>query len=160
DQLGDLAMAEQYLEAALSAARAAQDVLLLDLALGGLSFVLHRRGEFERAISIADENVQVATKLGDDASIAHAYTRLAELLVLSDQPARAAEAAELATHISERTGDLACLAAALDTLGLARRLSGAPEAAADLLERAVDLHREFGWRANTAAALFRWADAL
>jgi predicted ATPase/class 3 adenylate cyclase len=158
-QLGDEVAARKWLEEALRTARSSADLHLLDLVLGGLSFVLIAHGDFERGLEVAEENVSVARQIGDQALIAHAHVRLAEHLVLHGDVERGAQVGNSAVQLTAGLGD-GSHAAALDTLGLARRLSGSAAEAVVLLEGAVNLHREFGYKANQAEALFRLADAL
>ena len=157
-QGGDGPAAEVFLHEALTIARTTGDLQLLDLALGGLSFVVFGRGAFAQGIALAEENVQVALRTGDHASIAHAHVRLAEHLVLNRDLDRGFPEAETAVRETADLGD-GSYPAALDTLGLALRLASRPAAAVEVLERAVELHRDFGYRANLAEALFRLADA-
>jgi predicted ATPase/class 3 adenylate cyclase len=158
-QLGDEAAAAELLDEALIIARSTDDLALLDLVLGGLSFVVFFRGEFQRGVELAEENVAVAEKLGNKAQIAYARLRLAEHLVVSGDIEAGTRACELAVRLTSTLGD-GSHPAALDTLGLALRLSGDATTAVEVLDRAVALHRAFGWKSNLAEALFRMADAL
>jgi len=159
-QHGDLAAAEQFLDEAIQTARSTADLEVLDLALGGYSFVVFERGEFRRALDAAEENVSVAERIGERRLVAGALVRLGEHLVLHGDLERGIEVAQRAAELATTGGDRGCTAAALDTLGLARRLSGSTAEAVAVLERAVELHREFGFKANIAEALFRCADAV
>jgi len=158
-QLGDEVAARRALDEAVAVGKSAQDLDLLDLALGGLVFVAAAQGDIDLAVTLAEENLAVAEQLGDPARIAHAHVRLGEHLVLRGDLKRGIDEAELTVRLTTSLGDPS-LAAAVDTLGLAKRLSGAPATAAELLELAVKLHRDFGFKANVSDALFRWADAL
>jgi ATP/maltotriose-dependent transcriptional regulator MalT len=147
-------------ERAIELLREGDDIGAVGLAISDLAEYLWWNGETERALRAADDAVNVLESLADDAGVARAYARLAQVSMMSGMYADARPIAELALAMAERLGAEPVAVHVLNTLGVAEFNLGIPEGWNRLQEslrraQAADLDQDMVRALNNLIALGR-----
>jgi DNA-binding SARP family transcriptional activator len=158
-RLGEWDLAEDHLETALRLLADEQPGRRARV-LADASLTAHRRGDAERAGTLAVQARELAEEAGDERALTQADNLLGVLSTAAGAPREAIGHLERSLARAESRKDPAAQVAALNNLALAHRGCGDPETALPLAERARDLAIRIGDRHREAAVENNLADLL
>ncbi len=148
---GDYDEAIEHLQAAVDHAREAQDLETLILSLGKLSWVYQERGAKAEARALAQEQLQLADRVGNPWARAEAFNDVG--LTYLGEGARAQALLEESLALRRELGDEQNVGDSLNNLGWSALLRGAYPEARRYLEESLDIARRLEDDFHTALAL-------
>ncbi len=126
------------------------------VALQGLGYMAHLKGEYERAGQLLHESLAVYRAVGDLWGVGNVLNRLAEAASRQGAYEQARQSAQEGLAVRREIGDLRGIASSLNTLGLVRCALGEYTTARSELEEALQIARGLDYKVgigNVLAAL-------
>jgi predicted ATPase/DNA-binding CsgD family transcriptional regulator len=152
---GHLSEGRRWLEAALAQEAGENDAR--GKALSRAAYLEWEQGDYERSISLSEENLELSRATGDEAGAAVALYNLGNAMLHREEHARAETVLEEAVTLQRRLGDEIGLARALHCLGLTVMAQGDFERAEALYEEGLALSRKTGDMVGTELLLLGMA---
>lgn len=150
---GHIGQGRRWLDAALAAARPADDRRLLATALDGAGLIAHVQADHDAQTGYVDQSLKIWRDLGDDAHIANCLGQLGAVAHgRGDYPA-ALQIYDEALELAERSGNIRQLALTLSGLGLLSLHSGELAKATGYYEQSIARFREAGDLRNATLIL-------
>jgi serine/threonine protein kinase/tetratricopeptide (TPR) repeat protein len=160
DDQGDLALAQQMHEAALSLAKSIGARIDIAGALNNLGNVLGERGKLEESNARYQEAISVATEIGDQGDELRARSNLGNNLIVLGQFESAQKALEGSLAIAREIGDQQGVVESLINLGTVSYSLGDLAKSEKQLSEALSSSRSLGLRADSAFALNALGDIM
>lgn len=140
-------------DAALAAAREANDLLGQADSLTNLGDMQYRRDQYEAAMAHQSEALAIYRSLGDEPGEAKALTRLGDVQYMTMDYRAATSSQVQALLIFRSLHDRRGCADVLTSLGLVQNVAAQYPAAADSLREALDIYKDIEDREGEAGAL-------
>lgn len=149
---GNITEGRTWLEHALATNQDAPAQLRAN-ALRGAGKFAHQQGDYQQAMTLHTQGLNLFREIGDKVGIARQLNALGEIAQIQGDYSQAANLHTESLALHYENGDREGIAASLEQLGIIARDHGQYHSARELLEESLKLNRERGDRLHTALSL-------